>query len=217
MSVRRALGESHRFNFKQPSQPSLRANGSRECAPDDRLREAIHGSAKQVWIASSLALLAMTSRYASAISPRVFARVMPEASLPRIRGRRECRALAAPAISYAIKTKHTSVVTTVTPETPGIPRAVVYDLYRALPGDRAFLPPSLHGIVSAKLDASVGASGPHGFAVRIKRPRLKALPASTASRPASVTFASRPSVGRDRIAIVPLLPGCQEQFLKFRN
>jgi hypothetical protein len=26
----------------------LRANGSRECAPDDRLREAIHRAAKQV-------------------------------------------------------------------------------------------------------------------------------------------------------------------------
>jgi hypothetical protein len=26
----------------QPPSPSLRANGSRECAPDDRLREAIH-------------------------------------------------------------------------------------------------------------------------------------------------------------------------------
>jgi hypothetical protein len=25
--------------------PSLRANGSRECAPDDRLREAIHRAA----------------------------------------------------------------------------------------------------------------------------------------------------------------------------
>jgi hypothetical protein len=25
--------------------PSLRANGSRECAPDDRLREAIHSTA----------------------------------------------------------------------------------------------------------------------------------------------------------------------------
>jgi hypothetical protein len=25
---------------------SLRANGSRECAPDDRLHEAIHGAAK---------------------------------------------------------------------------------------------------------------------------------------------------------------------------
>jgi hypothetical protein len=36
--------------------PSLRANGSRECAPDDRLRdEAIH-TAKQEWIASSRSL-----------------------------------------------------------------------------------------------------------------------------------------------------------------
>jgi hypothetical protein len=41
--------------------PSLRANGSRECAPDDKLREAIHGAAKEVWIASSQGLLAMTA------------------------------------------------------------------------------------------------------------------------------------------------------------
>jgi len=34
--------------------PSLRANGSRECAPDDRLREAIHKATKEQWIASSL-------------------------------------------------------------------------------------------------------------------------------------------------------------------
>jgi len=33
---------------------SLRANGSRECAPDDRLREAIHSAATAGWIASSL-------------------------------------------------------------------------------------------------------------------------------------------------------------------
>src|SRR5215212_1303038 len=32
--------------------PSLRANGSRECAPDDRLHEAIHLTKKEVWIAS---------------------------------------------------------------------------------------------------------------------------------------------------------------------
>ena len=38
--------------------------------------------------------------------------------------------------------KHTSVVTTVTPDTPGIPYAMVYDLYRDLPGDRALLSPS---------------------------------------------------------------------------
>ena len=34
-------------------------------------------------------------------------------------------------------------VSQVTPESPGIPRAMVYDLLRALPGDRALLPPSL--------------------------------------------------------------------------
>ena len=28
--------------------PSLRANGSRECAPDDRLREAIHRTAQRM-------------------------------------------------------------------------------------------------------------------------------------------------------------------------
>jgi hypothetical protein len=40
--------------------PSLRATGSRECAPDDRLREAIHSVTKKEWIASSLTLRAMT-------------------------------------------------------------------------------------------------------------------------------------------------------------
>ena len=46
--------------------PSLRANGSRERAPDDRLREAIQSDA-QHWIASSHALLAMTE---DEVSPR---------------------------------------------------------------------------------------------------------------------------------------------------
>src|SRR5260370_138438 len=52
--------------------PSLRANGSAptgranarpmtgSAPPDDRLREAIHGCNPESWIASSLALLAMT-------------------------------------------------------------------------------------------------------------------------------------------------------------
>src|SRR6478752_389962 len=48
-----------------------------------------------------------------------------------------------------------------------------------------------------ELDASVGASGPHDFAVRLTR-RSSATPsASTASRPAAVTIACRPSVGRN--------------------
>jgi hypothetical protein len=45
--------------------------------------------------------------------------------LLKIRGRRECRALNAPAASRAKIKKHTSVVTTVTPDKPGIPRAMV--------------------------------------------------------------------------------------------
>src|SRR5713101_690145 len=75
-------------------------------------------------------------------------------------------------------------VTTSTPESPGIPARNGFNGFlRALPGDRALLPPSSADMVlsapgradltSAKLDASVGASGPHDFAVRnnISRPR----------------------------------------------
>jgi len=41
---------------------SLRGNGSRECAPDDRLREAIHRAAKRRMDCFVAALLAMTVR-----------------------------------------------------------------------------------------------------------------------------------------------------------
>ena len=48
-----------------------------------------------------------------------------------------------------------------------------------------------------QLDSSVGASGPHDFPVREIARSSAALLASTASRPAFVTIASRPSVERD--------------------
>jgi hypothetical protein len=75
------------------------------------------------------------------------------------------------------------------------PRNGFNGFLRALPGDRACLPPS--SAVSRKLDTSVGASGPHDFAVHKKAPSSVAPLASIASRPASVTIAIRPSVGRD--------------------
>src|SRR3954454_10572268 len=86
-----------------------------------------------------------------------------------------------------------------------------YDLLRALLGDRALLPPSPADMACLnpvgpthlrKLDASVGASGPHDFAVRsniprpravdrshvfrlaLRSPRAQNAAASTASRPA---------------------------------
>src|SRR5882672_8227410 len=72
--------------------------------------------------------------------------------------------------------------TTSTPESPGIPARNGFNGFlRALPGDRAVLPPSstdrfclspVGPTRLRKLDASVGASGPHDFAVRnnISRP-----------------------------------------------
>src|SRR5882672_6347175 len=76
------------------------------------------------------------------------------------------------------------------------------------------IPTRLGGCTSARLDASVGASGPHDFAVRcnISRPhavdrsqafrqpalrsrRTQNAAASTASLPASVTIMIRPSGG----------------------
>ena len=55
----------------------------------------------------------------------------------------ECRVPNAPAASCAKCRKHTSVVTTVAPGSPGIPaRSGFNGFLRALPGDRACLPPS---------------------------------------------------------------------------
>jgi hypothetical protein len=62
--------------------PSLRASGSRECAPDDRLREAIHGAALESWIASSQVLLAMTAESEGEASHR-----QPRAIIPSNRQR----------------------------------------------------------------------------------------------------------------------------------
>jgi hypothetical protein len=67
-------------------------------------------------------------------------------------------------------------------------------LYRALPGDRACLPPSpLRSLLLKRLDASIGASGPHGFAVRNKRFR----PAHLRAPDAVASTASHPNVRDD--------------------
>jgi hypothetical protein len=73
----------------------------------------------------------------------------------------------------------------------------------------------------ARLDASIGASEPHDFAVRISiiRPARYCLPdaaASTASRSAFVTCA-RPSVGRTVMDIEVIWVRWQAKFLNFRN
>src|SRR5437016_14561387 len=61
--------------------------------------------------------------------------------------------------------------------TPAFPAQWLYGLLRALPGDRL----SCHrrpqeALASHELDASIGASGPHDFAVRVTRVRLARIP-----------------------------------------
>src|SRR5450631_3211570 len=113
--------------------------------------------------------------------------------------------------------------TTSTPESPGIPARNGFNgLCRTLPGDQALLPPSSADMFCLspvgptqlrELDASVGASGPHDFAVRCNISRQRAggrsrvfrlalqsrrtqnAAASTATHPAFVTIMIRPSGG----------------------
>jgi hypothetical protein len=73
------------------------------------------------------------------------------------------------------------------------PRNGFNGFLRALPGDRAFLPPSSAKISFRELDASVGASGPHDFAVHLKRHSSKAPRRPPHPAPRFVTIASRPS------------------------
>src|SRR6266568_9551847 len=66
---------------------------------------------------------------------------------------RPMRPIAACAMSVVERTR----VSQVTPESPGIPHAMVYGFLRALPGDRLFCHRHLAD-TSAKLDASTEAS-----------------------------------------------------------
>ena len=86
-------------------------------------------------------------------------------------------------------------------KSPGIPARNGFNGFlRDLPGDRLSCHRRLR-ILNRKLDASVEASGPHDFAVRIRALSSEAPLAATASSPASVTTAIRPCNwgGRRRI------------------
>jgi hypothetical protein len=115
------------------------------------------------------------------------------------RGRRECRAPDAPAASRV--EKNTRVSHHGHTGSPGIPRAMVLTAYFALSPVTGLSCHRRRRNLFSQLDASVGASGPHDFAVRRVTLSSVAPPASTASRPTSVTIAKRPS-WRSGMAIV---------------
>ena len=63
--------------------------------------------------------------------------------------------------------------TTGTGGSSGLPCAMVLRLIRDLPGDHAWLPPSVAGLIeTSELSACIGAPGPHDFAVRRNVARL---------------------------------------------
>jgi hypothetical protein len=111
----------------------------------------------------------------------------------RTRGRRESRMRAASAVSCANMHKKRTRAYRFSGGQSGFPCAVVYGLFRALPGDRALLSPSsARSFASHELDTSVGASGPHGFTVR--HSSIRHSPPSRPPHPhrTFVTIASRP-------------------------
>jgi hypothetical protein len=144
----------------------------------------------------------MTLKYDSAFSPRDALefcsniRPLPTegAVLPREESR-ECRTLDAPAASRV--EKNTRVSHHGHAGTPGIPRAMVLTVSFALSRVTGLVCHPRRRNRFHQLDASVGASGPHDFAVRKPSAFVNAQLASTASCPASVTISSRPSVGQD--------------------
>ncbi len=128
--------------------------------------------------AASSANTASQSRRAFRAS---FAKNVPPA--PR-RGRRECRASDAPDSRVCNEVVKRTRVSQVTPESPGIPRAMVLTVSFALSSVTGFLATVIpEKLASQELDTSVGASGPHDFAVRRTRHSSLARSASTASPP----------------------------------
>src|ERR1700761_2909207 len=90
----------------------------------------------------------------------------------KTKGAGKDRVRAAPAVSCALMHKrmlHMSIQ--VQRKHSGLPCAMALRLIRALPGDPAFLSPSPAGL-TAGLTPTLGASGPHAFAVRIDVERL---------------------------------------------
>jgi hypothetical protein len=121
-----SLHPGYGFNF-QTAEPSLRAKRSNPSFVKQQRKES--------WMASSQGLLAMTARNEFALAARSARGLLSNFLAPQSEG-------AGNAWRRCAAAKSVHVVATVTPETPGIPRAMVYGLLRALPGDRALLPPS---------------------------------------------------------------------------
>src|SRR5260370_16494940 len=96
--------------------------------------------------------------------------------------------------SLVYKKQTHELVTTVTPERPGIPRAMVYGLLRALPGDQACLTPS-PALLIADLTPASGRQNDTTWPYAGRPRSSRALPTSLPSRPPFLPIPTPPSLG----------------------
>ena len=141
-----------------------------------------------------------TTEYDAAISRHGLPELCIWFALQELRGRREDRVRAAPAVPCARSggDAHTSIQ--VRRKHPGLPCAMALRLTSCSPRSgraRCHRRPR-EAFASPGLDASIGASGPHDFAVRLRRATSLAPSASIASHRAFVTFASAPRIAARR-------------------
>ena len=127
-----------------------------------------------------------TTEYVFAISRRVAPEACMITSRPLVRGRREDRVHAAPAVSCAVAHRrraheHTGSAETLRPSL----RNGFTAYFELSPVNGSFATVAPKKLASQELDASTAASGPHDFAVRVGRLRLARL-----SRPPHLTARS---------------------------
>ena len=196
-------GHGARAPFAHPTQPI--SNNIMSICRRDYLRviasaakQSIPATPKKEWIASSQVLLAMTENTVSR-SRRRFARDLLQQSFRpshrsegagRTRGAQCTRGL----VCAGVNKKLYAAEPQVQADHPAFPAQWFYGLYVISPGTGLFCPRHFRrNCALRKLSASVGAPGPHDFAVRFRRARLASPSASTATRLTSVTIAKRPS------------------------
>jgi hypothetical protein len=163
--------------------------------------EAIHGAAAEseldCFVASAPRNDEWNARHGFAISQHVLLEFCTFVPPFPIRGRRECRAPDPPAAACAVgwwveRTR----VSQVTPESSGIPRAMVYGLWRARLGGRFFHRRRLIAPPTWRLLRVVRITR---FCRPPQAPSSRAPSTATATRSALMTFAQRPS-GRNGMA-----------------
>jgi len=117
---------------------------------------------------------------------------------PKIRGRREDRVRAAPAVSRA--KMHIAKRTRAyrfSGSSPAFPAQWFYAYFVLSPARPGLLVTVVARIPPRNLTPATGASGPHDFTVRITRRSSKAHPRPPLPAPTSVTMANSPLSGRD--------------------